>query len=134
MVDAHDGKILILCCPNHRQLEIPPCGKGSRVSRHPLNFLPGADRFWGGKRRLLRRAPGSCPNRNRTYVHILYRKRGDLSREIREIVGTGQFFLGKSGRVSYFTTPLGAGEYVWSGMWRYGVEGDEVWCGEVVWR
>jgi len=38
--------------------------------------------------------------------------------------------LGKSGRVSYFTTPLGAGEYVWSGMWRYGVEGDGVWCGE----
>lgn len=38
MVDAHDGKILILGCPNHRQLEIPPCGKGSRVSRHPLNF------------------------------------------------------------------------------------------------
>ena len=100
----------------------------------PFEFLPGADRFWGGKRRLLRRAPGSCPNRNRTYVHILYRKRGDLSREIREIVGNGQFFLGKSGRVSYFTTPLGAGEYVWSGMWRYGVEGDEVWCGEVVWR
>ena len=38
MMDAHDGKILILVCPNHRQLEIPPCGKGSRVSRHPLNF------------------------------------------------------------------------------------------------
>ena len=38
MVDAHDGKILILRCPNHRQLEIPPCGKGSRVLRHPLNF------------------------------------------------------------------------------------------------
>lgn len=52
MMDAHDGKILILRCPNYRQLKIPPCGKGSRVSRHPLNFLPGADRFWGGKRRL----------------------------------------------------------------------------------
>ena len=38
MMDAHDGKILILRCPNYRQLEIPPCGKGSRVSRHPLNF------------------------------------------------------------------------------------------------
>ena len=38
MMDAHDGKILILRCPNYRQLEIPPCGKGSRVLRHPLNF------------------------------------------------------------------------------------------------
>ena len=35
MMDAHDGKILILVCPNHRQLEIPPCDQGSRVSRHP---------------------------------------------------------------------------------------------------
>lgn len=36
--------------------------------------------------------------------------------------------------MSYFTTPLGAGEYVWGGMWWYGVEGDGVWCGGVVWR
>lgn len=35
MMDARDGKILILVCPNHRQLEIPPCDQGGRVLRHP---------------------------------------------------------------------------------------------------
>ena len=89
MMDAHDGKILILCCPNHRQLEIPPCGKGSRVSRHPLNFCRvQADSeeanaaFRGGN-------PAAVLKRNKTYVRILYRKGGDLSREIQEIVGNG---------------------------------------------
>lgn len=73
MMDAHDGKILILVCPNHRQLEIPPCGKGSRVSRHPLNFCrvqtdsgKANASFCGGY-------PAAVLKRNRTYVHILYR-------------------------------------------------------------
>lgn len=88
MVDAHDGKILILGCPNHRQLEIPPCGKGGRVSRHPLDFCrvqtdsgEANVAFCGG-------SPAAVP-KNRTYVHILYRQRDDMSREIWEIVGNG---------------------------------------------
>lgn len=92
MMDAHDGKILILRCPNHRQLEIPPCGKGSRVSRHPLDFCrvqtdPGEANasFRSGN-------PAAVLKRNRTYVHVLYRQGDDLSREIREIVENGYFF------------------------------------------
>ena len=89
MMDADDGKILILRCPNHRQLEIPPCGKGSRVSRHPLDFCrvqtdPGEANasFRSGN-------PAAVLKRNRTYVHVLYRQGGDLSREIWEIVENG---------------------------------------------
>lgn len=89
MMDAHDGKILILGCPNHRQLENPPCDQGSRVSRHPLDFCRvQAD---SGKANASFRGgyPVAVLKRNRTYVHILYRQGDDLSREIREIVENG---------------------------------------------
>nr|DAE64383.1 MAG TPA: hypothetical protein [Caudoviricetes sp.] len=88
-MDAHDGKILILRCPNHRQLEIPPCGKGSRVSRHPLNFCRVQADSEEAKASYRGGYSVAVLKRNRTYVHILYRQEGDLSREIREIVGNG---------------------------------------------
>lgn len=57
------------------------------------------DTLWifAGCRPILRRQmspfcgeyPVAVLKRNRTYVRVLYRKRGDLSREIQKIVGNG---------------------------------------------
>lgn len=63
-------------------------GKGSRVSRHPLNFCRVQTDSEEAKASYRGGYPAAI-RKNRTYVHILYRKRGDLSREIWEIVENG---------------------------------------------